>query len=115
MEVVYQRCAGIDTGKREIVVCLFTPGGGQARRRKEIRAFATTTTALLEMATWLQEKGCEVAAMESTGVFWKPVLNVLEPVMWCILVNPQQIKGRPGRKTDVKDSKWVRPERLKAA
>ena len=107
MEVVYQRCAGIDIGKREVVACLFTPGEGRERRKKEIRSFATTTAQLLEMATWLQEQGCEVVAMESTGVFWKPLYNVLEPTMRCILVNPQQIKGLPGRKTDVKDSEWI--------
>ena len=96
MEVVYQRCAGIDIGKREVVVCLFAPGDGRERRKKEIRSFATTTAQLLEMATWLQEQGCEVVAMESTGVFWKPLYNVLEPTMRCILVNPQQIKGLSG-------------------
>ena len=107
LEVVYERCAGIDIGKREIVVCMFTPGEGRSRRQKEIRSFGTTTSQLLEMATWLQEQGCEVAAMESTGVFWKPLYNVLESVMRCMLVNPQQIKGLPGRKTDVKDSEWI--------
>jgi len=107
VEVVYQRCAGIDIGKREVVACLFTPGDGRERRKKEIRSFATTTAQLLDMATWLQEQGCEVVAMESTGVFWKPLYNVLEPTMRCILVNPQQIKGLPGRKTDVKDSEWI--------
>ncbi len=103
MEVLYQRCCGIDIHKNMMVACVFT-----SVRKKEIRQFSTMTEDILQLVSWLKETGCEMAAMESTGSYWKPVYNIFEeehiPIM---VVNAQHIKGVPGRKTDVKDAEWI--------
>ena len=106
MEVVYPRCCGLDLHKRIVVACRIVPGlGGQPQ--KEIRTFSTMTADLLALADWLQAVGCTHVAMESTGVFWKPVYNLLEGQFTLLLVNAQHIKAVPGRKTDVKDCEWL--------
>ena len=79
----------------------------EGRVRKEVRTFATTTAALGELASWLQTCGVTHAAMESTGVFWKPVWHVLEPHVALLLVNPRDVAKVPGRKTDVSDAEWI--------
>ncbi len=79
------------------------PGGS----RREIRTFGTTTGELLRLLDWLMAEGVEAAAMESTGVFWKPIWNILEGSITLILVNARHIKNVPGRKTDVKDCDWI--------
>ena len=103
MDVVYKRCCGIDIHKNMLVACVFT-----SVRKKEIRQFSTMTEDILRLVSWLKETNCEMAAMESTGSYWKPVYNIFEeeqvPV---IVVNAQHIKGVPGRKTDVKDAEWI--------
>lgn len=103
MEVLYKRCCGIDIHKSMMVACVFT-----SVRKKEIRQFSTMTEDILQLVSWLKETGCEMAAMESTGSYWKPVYNIFEeeniPIM---VVNAQHIKGVPGRKTDVKDAEWI--------
>lgn len=103
MEVLYKRCCGIDIHKNRMVACVFT-----SVRKKEIRQFSTMTEDILPLVSWLKETGCEMAAMESTGSYWKPVYNIFEeeqiPIM---VVNAQHIKGVPGRKTDVKDAEWI--------
>ena len=103
MEVLYKRCCGIDIHKNMMVACVFT-----SVRKKEIRQFSTMTEDILQLVSWLKETGCEMAAMESTGSYWKPVYNIFEeeqiPIM---VVNAQHIKGVPGRKTDVKDAEWI--------
>lgn len=102
MQVLYQRCCGLDVHKKTVVACLLTPQG------KEIRTWGTMTGALLEMIAWLREQGCEQVAMESTGSFWKPIYNLLEADgMPAMVVNAQHIKHVPGRKTDVKDAEWI--------
>mgnify|MGYP005856085561 CR=1 FL=1 len=102
MEVLYQRCCGLDVHKKAVTACLVTPGG------KEKRTFGTTTDALLELADWLATSGCTHVAMESTGVYWKPVYNLLESTgMEVLVVNAQHIKAVPGRKTDIKDAEWI--------
>ena len=102
MEVVYQRCCGIDVHKKMIVAC-FRDG-----RKKEIREFGTLTGELRELTEWLLENGCEMVAMESTASYWKPLYNLFElsglPAM---VVNAQHMKTLPGRKTDVKDAEWI--------
>ncbi len=102
MQVVYERCCGVDVHKKGIVACL------RDGRKQELREYRTTTQSLKEMAAWLQAKECEMVAMESTGVYWKPLYNVLEalgvPVM---VVNAAHMKTVPGRKTDVKDAEWI--------
>ena len=106
MEVVYERCCGLDIHKKVVVACLVTPGAG-AKPMKEIRSFGTMTADLLELSDWLLAAGCTHVAMESTGVYWKPIYNLLEDQFNLLLVNAQHIKAVPGKKTDVKDSEWI--------
>jgi transposase len=106
MKVVYRRCCGLDVHKRTVVACLRTPGPGGGRRG-EIRTFGTTTPELVELADWLRQAKCTHVAMESTGVYWQPVFNLLEESCEVLLVNPHHIKAVPGRKTDVRDSEWI--------
>jgi transposase len=102
MEVIYPRCCGLDVHQKSVVACVFTPQG------KEIQTFATMTRDLLELADWLVERGVTPVAMESTGVFWKPIYNLLEGLALTLLVvNARHIKAVPGRKTDVKDAEWI--------
>jgi len=102
MAIVYQRCCGMDVHQATVVACVRVPGKGR-RRTSEVRTFETTTAALLQLADWLTEQGVTHVAMESTGVYWKPVFNILEGNFTVILVNAQHDKTVPGRKTDVKD------------
>jgi transposase len=101
MEVVYRCCAGLDVHARTVVACLNKNG------HKEIRTFSTMTDDLLSLSDWLVQEGCTIVAMESTGVYWKPVFNLLEGVLEVMLVNAQHVKAVPGRKTDVKDCEWL--------
>ena len=102
MEVVYRCCCGIDVHKKVIVACL-NNGGEQ-----DLREFGTTTSEIKSLAKWLTESGCEMIAMESTGVFWKPLYNLFELMdLDAIVVNAAHMKALPGRKTDVKDAEWI--------
>jgi transposase len=102
MDVIYRRCCGIDVHKKIIVACL------RVGRENELMEFGTSTSEIQKMAKWLQENGCEIVAMESTGSYWKPIYNVLELLcMNVIVVNAQHVKAVPGRKTDVKDAQWI--------
>jgi transposase len=102
MDVIYERCCGIDVHKKMVMACIIVKG------KKEIREFGTMTDDLMEMIAWVKETDCQVVAMESTGVYWKPVYNLLESEgIHVIVVNAQHIKGVPGRKTDVKDAEWI--------
>ena len=106
MDVLYERCCGLDVHKRTIAACRLTPGP-PGRPVKEVRTFGTVTADLEAPAAWLAEAGVTHVAMESTGVFWKPVWNVLEGRFALLLVNAQHVKQVPGRKTDVKDCEWL--------
>jgi transposase len=106
MEVVYERCCGLDIHKRTVVACLLTSGANR-QLVKEVRAYGTVTDELLALAKWLQEAGCTHVAMESTGVYWKPIWNLLEEQFTLLLVNARHVKAVPGRKTDVKDAEWL--------
>jgi transposase len=106
MEVIYARCAGLDVHKKTVVGCVtHTKGNGQ--KEQETRTYGTTTEELQEMLVWLQEWGCTHVAMESTGVYWKPVYNILEDHVEVLLVNARHVKNVPGRKTDVSDAGWL--------
>lgn len=106
MEVVYSCCCGLDVHKKSITACvLWAENKGKNRREK--RSFGTFTHDLLRLADWLQECGVTHVAMESTGVYWKPVWNILAEQFEVLLVNAQHIKAVPGRKTDQKDSEWI--------
>lgn len=103
MELLYERCCGIDVHKNMLMVCVFT-----GVRKKEIREFGTMTDDIMEIVKWLKETDCQIAAMESTGVYWKSVYNIFEQEgIETIIVNAQHIKAVPGRKTDVKDAEWI--------
>ena len=102
MEVVYRCCCGIDVHKKMIAACLNNGG------KRELREFGTTTGEIKVLANWLTEAGCEMIAMESTGVFWKPLYNLFELMgLDAIVVNASHMKALPGRKTDVKDAQWI--------
>jgi transposase len=106
MQVLYERCAGLDVHKKTVVACiLLTQTLGQVN--KQFRTFATTTAGLLALADWLTAYQVTHVAMESTGVYWRPVFNILEAACSVILVNAQHMKAVPGRKTDIKDSEWL--------
>lgn len=106
MEVVYPRCCGLDIHKDVLVACRITPGE-RGHPRKEIESFGATTDEILRLGDWLAEVGCTHLAMESTGVYWKPIWNLLEGQVELLLVNAQHVKAVPGRKTDVQDSEWL--------
>ena len=102
MQVLYKRCCGLDVHKKSVTACAITPEG------KEIKTFGTMTEDIFALAEWVKEKGCTHAAMESTGVYWKPIYNLLEiEDIEILVVNAQHIKMVPGRKTDVKDAQWI--------
>jgi transposase len=106
MDVVYPRCCGLDVHKKSVVACRLTPGPTGPPLR-EVRTFGTLTDELLALADWLTAAGITHVAMESTGVYWKPVYNLLEGQFELLLVNAAHIKAVPGRKTDVKDAEWL--------
>lgn len=106
MEVVYERCAGLDVHKKSVTACRIVAGkaGGW---QKETRRFDTMTAELLKLADWLRAGRVTAVAMESTGVYWKPVFNILESEFEVLLVNARHIKYVPGRKSDVSDAQWI--------
>jgi transposase len=106
MEVLYRRCAGLDVHKDSVVAAVRVAEAGAART--EVRRFDTTTPGLLALGDWLAEQGCTHAAMEATGVYWKPVWHVLSGgEITLILANAAQVKNMPGRKSDVADAAWL--------
>ena len=106
MDILYGCCAGLDVHKKTVVACRRRLGrDGQVEQ--ETRTFATMTADLLALADWLGEGGVTHVAMESTGIYWKPVWHLLEGRFELTLVNARHIKQVPGRKTDVKDAQWL--------
>jgi len=102
MQVLHERCCGLDVHKKSVTACIIMPQG------KEIQTFGTMTGDIIALVDWIKEKGCSHAAMESTGVYWKPLYNLLEvEQIETLVVNAQHIKAVPGRKTDVKDAEWI--------
>lgn len=106
METVYPNCAGLDVHKKFVMACRLTVDE-QGHTHSEMRSFSTMTDDLEALAVWLVEAGVTHVAMESTGVFWQPIYNILEERFEIFLVNAQAIKRMPGRKTDVKDAEWI--------
>ena len=102
VQVIYERCCGLDVHKRTITGCVLKWLRGAWQ--KKIRQFGTTTKDLLALSDWLVGEGCTHVAMESTGVYWKPVYNILEGQFELLVVNAQHLKAVPGRKTDVRDA-----------
>jgi transposase len=106
MEVMIQRCCGIDVHKSSLTACLLV-GRPNGKAQKTIKTFSTMTSNLLALKDWLESEGCTHVGIESTGVYWKPVFNILEDSLTVILANARDIKNVPGRKTDVKDCEWI--------
>ena len=107
MQVVHERCCGLDVHKKTVVACALTPGAG-GEPVAEIRTFATMTADLERLADWLGERGVTHAVLESTGSYWKPVWNILEERrVALVLANAAQVKHVPGRKTDAQDAEWL--------
>ncbi len=106
MDVLIERCAGLDVHKDTVMACVRLPGQGGVRQQ-EIHEFGTTTAELLALRDWLSAHGVTVVGMESTGVYWKPPFYVLEDAFTCHLLNARHLKNVPGRKTDVKDAEWI--------
>ena len=106
MQVVYERCCGIDVHKQTVVACAIVPGA-DGQPVKETRTFATMTADLEALAGWLTGLGVTHVAMESTGVYWKPVYNLLDDRFAILVVNAEHIKASAGRKTDVQDAEWI--------
>lgn len=102
MKVVHEICCGIDVHAKMLVVCLIVANG-----KKEIRTFSTMTDDLLRLRDWLVAAQCTHVAIESTGVYWKPVFNILEDALTVILINPEHAHALRGHKTDVKDAEWL--------
>src|SRR6516165_6787769 len=106
MEVMHERCAGLDVHKKVIVACVRLAIGRKVER--ECRTFDTTTTGLLALRSWLSASGCTHVAMEATGVYWKPIWNILSDGPFELMVaNAAHIKNVPGRKTDMNDAMWI--------
>lgn len=106
MEVVNRRCCGLDVHQKTVVACRRIIGQN-GKLDAQVRTFSTMTSDLLALSDWMAEAGVTHVAMESTGVFWKPIWNILEGRFEILLVNARHIKQVPGRKTDVKDCEWI--------
>src|SRR5262249_4175230 len=106
MDVVYRCCCGLDVHKKMVVACLLSLDE-QGQRHKEIRTFTTMTQELLALVDWLAGAECTQVAMESSGVYWKPIFALLEGQFAVILANAQHLKAVPGHKTDIKDAEWI--------
>jgi transposase len=105
MNVVHARCAGLDVHQQTVVACARVVRKGTVTH--DVRTFGTTTRELLALADWLAAHGCTHVAMESTGVYWKPVWHVLEEHFELVLANAMHIRNIPGRKSDVNDATWI--------
>jgi transposase len=107
MDIVAERCAGLDVHRDTVVATVRTPAGKGRRRHQVTRTYATTQARLAELREWLGEHGVTLVGMEATGVYWKPVFYALEDRFECWLLNAQHLHNVPGRKTDVADSAWI--------
>jgi hypothetical protein len=101
MEIVHPCCCGLDVHAKTVVACLIKQG------KTQTRTFSTMTDDLLTLSDWLRAEGCTHVAIESTGVYWEPVFNILEAALKVILVNARDVKAVPGRKTDVRACEWL--------
>jgi transposase len=106
MRVVYERCCGLDVHKEMVVACVLV-SGPQGQPIREVRTFGSMTGELQDLGSWLEECGVTQVVMESTGVYWKPVYNLLDGRFFLLVVNAQHLKALAGRKTDVQDAEWL--------
>lgn len=102
-EVYYDICCGIDVHQKTVVACLLRPN-----KKKEIRKYGTNSKQLKELAQWLSDEHCEMIAMESTGIYWRPLYNIFEEYqLKAMLVNAAHMRNVPGRKSDIGDAQWI--------
>ena len=106
LDVLHDRCCGLDLHKRSVTACRIVPGA-DGHPAQEVRTFGTMTAELLALGDWLADGGVTHIAMESTGVYWKPVWNLFEDHFELLLVNAAHVKVVPGRKRDVGDAAWL--------
>ncbi|MFZ5998009.1 MAG: IS110 family transposase [Nitrospirota bacterium] len=106
LEVIFKRCSGLDVHKETITACIMI-GDGERVTKEEIRTYSTMTEDIEKLRDWLKTEGVTHVAMESTGIYWRPVFNILEEDFEILLANARHIKNVPGRKTDVQDSEWI--------
>ena len=106
MQVVYPVCCGIDVHQAQLTACLRRVDE-DGHVTQEVQEFGTTTSALLAFQEWLTTQHCPVVAMESTGVYWKPVYHILVDTVEVIVGNPREMRPRPGHKTDPADARWI--------
>jgi transposase len=106
MEALIESCCGLDVHQAVVVACVLVGAPGK-KPKKELRTFRAFTQDLLELRDWLKEHGCTHVAMESTGVYWKPVYSLLEDAFTLVVGNAHHIRNVPGRKTDAKDAEWI--------
>jgi transposase len=107
MDVVVERCAGLDVHRDDVVATVRVPGAGRRRWDRQTRTFRATLAGLSALGEWLTEAEVTRVGMEATGVYWKPVFWALEQRFECWLLNAHHLRNVPGRKTDVKDSEWI--------
>ena len=107
MEVIVERCAGLDVHRDNVVATVRVPGSGRRQWDKQTQTFKSTLAGLTQLAGWLAEAGVTLVGMEATGVYWKTVFQALEDRFECWLLNAHHLRNVPGRKTDVKDSEWI--------
>ena len=106
MQTLVERGCGLDVHQATVVACLLIVSKN-GKVRKQVRTFGTTTRELEGLREWLLSEGCTHVAMESTGVYWKPIYVILEGAFEIVVANAQHVKKVPGRKTDVKDAEWI--------
>lgn len=106
MQTLIERGCGLDVHQATVVACLLMVRRN-GKVQKQMRTFGTTTRELVGLREWLLAEGCTHVAMESTGVYWKPIYAILEGALEIVVANAQHIKKVPGRKTDVKDAEWI--------
>jgi len=105
-EAVIEHCCGLDVHQKSVTACLLD-GDLDQQPSESVRTFSTTTKGLLELRDWLEDQGCTHVAIESTGIYWRPVFHILEDTVTVLLVNAYHMKQVPGRKTDLKDAQWI--------
>jgi transposase len=106
MQTLVERGCGLDVHQATVVACLLIVLKN-GRVQKQVRTFGTTTRELMGLREWLLSESCTHVAMESTGVYWKPIYAILEGAFEIVVANAQHVKKVPGRKTDVKDAEWI--------
>ena len=107
MDVLVERCAGLDVHRDDVVATVRVPGSGRRRWDQQTRTFRATLSGLADLGGWLADAGVTLVGMEATGVYWKTVFQALEDRFECWLLNAHHLRNVPGRKTDVKDSEWI--------